>query len=123
MVTLLGEAAVVATSILASVECRVAFNRMMRDGRLAKHEERRANRSFVAHWNDYVRLDLDPALAESAVRLARAYAVRSADAIHLASALRFGGNDTRRVRFASWDGRLWEAARAAGFEMVPTGRP
>ncbi len=123
MIALLAEAVAVATSLLASIECRVAFDRMMRDGRLARRQERLVTRSFLAQWNDYVRLDLDLAVVESAVQLARSYGLRSADAIHLASAMLFAGNDVRAVRFASWDGRLWEAARAEGFEMVPAERP
>jgi predicted nucleic acid-binding protein len=58
--------------------------------------------------------ELDPAIAESAGRLGPP-ALRSLDAIHLASALALGAELDALV---TYDGRLADAARAAGLEVI-----
>ena len=58
--------------------------------------------------------ELDAAIAESAGRL-EPPALRSLDAIHLASALALGDE---LAAFVTYDARLAEAARAAGLEAI-----
>ena len=58
--------------------------------------------------------ELDPAIAESASRLGPP-ALRSLDAIHLASALALG---EELDVFVTYDARLADAARAVGLEVI-----
>ena len=58
--------------------------------------------------------ELDAAIAESAGRL-EPPALRSLDAIHLASALALGDE---LAAFVTYDARLAEAARAAGLQVI-----
>lgn len=73
-----------------------------------------------AAWADFDVIDLDQAIAEHATSLAAHHGLRSADAIHLASALAV---PPAPLRFATWDQRLWDAARAVGLRTVPSERP
>ena len=59
-------------------------------------------------------MELDPVIAESAGRLGPP-ALRSLDAIHLASALALGPELEALV---TYDGRLADAARTAGLEVI-----
>jgi hypothetical protein len=43
--------------------------------------------------------------------------------VHLASAFVIAGATPPDTAFACWDGRLWDAASASGFRMVPSLRP
>lgn len=61
-------------------------------------------------------VELTPALAESAARLASEHSLRGADAVHLAS-LSAVGHDHGVM--AVWDVRLHTAARALGFRTAP----
>lgn len=76
-------------------------------------------RAWDALWSEHQVVDLSPELSAHALSLALYHRLRSSDAIHLASAL------TLRVplRFATWDARLWDAARAVGLRVVPATRP
>lgn len=72
-----------------------------------------------ARWAGHQVIEVDDDIARHALSLALYHRLRSSDAIHLASAL------TLRVplRFATWDARLWDAARAVGLRVVPATRP
>lgn len=62
-------------------------------------------------------VELDPAIVYSAARV-DPLALRSPDAIHLASALALGGD---LDAFVTYDARLADAARAAGLTVVSPG--
>ena len=70
-------------------------------------------------WAQHQVIEVDDEIAAHALSLACYHGLRSSDAVHLASAL------TLKVpmRFATWDARLWEAARAVGLRVVPTTKP
>lgn len=122
VVTLLDEAPV-AASPLGYVECQSAFSRLFREGYLAQRSVRRARRELDARWGDIASIEFDDALRLAAGELTKAHLLRGSDAVHLASAFEFAGRKPAEVRFACWDWRLWDAAHAEGFDMVPTDRP
>lgn len=68
-------------------------------------------------------VQIDDALMREAGDVATASALRAAEAIHLASALRIVEGYPRESVFACWDARLWDAAAEVGFQMVPATRP
>jgi len=72
-----------------------------------------------AAWAQHQVIEVDDEIVAHALSLACYHGLRSSDAVQLASAL------TLKVpmRFATWDARLWEAARAVGLRVVPTTKP
>jgi len=105
-----------ATSLIAYVEVGRAIagratDETVRDG---------FRRVWADDWEHYTVVGLDRPLAEHATSLAIHHGLRSMDAIHLASALAL---PPAPLRFATWDRRLWEAARAVGLRTVPATCP
>lgn len=115
---LVAEAAVVGSSRISFVECHAALARTRREGRMTRADMATAGRRFDERWSGLVIVELDEPLGQSAVQLCRDQPLRSADAIHLASAAQLAETEPG-VRFASWDRRLWEAAGLVGFTRVP----
>jgi uncharacterized protein len=73
--------------------------------------------AFRAEWPAFRSVELTPELADLAVDLAAGHRLRSADAVHLASALLVHSIDD--VELATFDDRLAEAAEAEGIRVVP----
>jgi predicted nucleic acid-binding protein len=109
---LVGEASVVATSVVAYAETRAALARLRREGVLTGSKRALAKRQFEEQWPTYLTLDATDSLCRAAGELAEKYRLRGFDSIHLASfaevAHRAGAHDTR---FSSFDDRLNQAAR------------
>jgi predicted nucleic acid-binding protein len=72
--------------------------------------------TWEEYWATIRPVVLSPAVARHAGQLARTHALRSADAVHLASALAVG--DLELV-FAVWDQRLHAGAIAARLRVAP----
>ena len=97
------------TSSLAVVECHRAARRA---------GSRRILQRTEQIFESVYLLDLTPAILERASTL-RPVALRSLDAIHLASALSVGETDLEVV---TYDDRMAEAARANGLRVSQPGR-
>jgi predicted nucleic acid-binding protein len=95
---------------LGYLEGRAAIAR-----RLPRRARAGARRLLDDRWQDVQTIEPDDRLLTLAVGVADAYRLRTLDALHLAAAVQTGGSLT----FATWDGELAEAARAAGFETAP----
>jgi len=105
-------AARMASSRITFVEVARALRR-----RAATDDEHEAMLNhWSTAWQEHDVVDFDQPLAEHAASLAGYHGLRSLDAIHLASALVL---PPAPLRFATWDRRLWEAARAVGLRTVP----
>lgn len=78
-----------------------------------------AREDWEADWLAHDVIPLTPGIALHAGSLAASHGLRSLDAIHLASALAL----QVPMRFATWDRKLWDAARAVGLRTVPAQRP
>lgn len=109
---LVGDANVVATSVVAYAETRAALTRLRREGVLTASKLTSAKREFDEQWPTYLTLVATDSLCRAAGELAEKYSLRGFDSIHLASfaeiARRAGTDDTR---FSSFDDRLNQAAR------------
>lgn len=75
---------------------------------------------FERDWESISVVEVQEPIALRAALLATSLGLRSLDAIHLASAESVQGND---LRLASWDRRLWRAARFNGIEVLPETQP
>jgi len=106
------------SSRLAYPEVRAALAAAGRAGRLNPSEQRRAETLWEEYWAATRAVDVTAAVAAHAGALAGTYALRGADAVHLASLLAVGAAD---VLFAVWDQRLRAGAEAAGVALAPTG--
>ena len=118
VIAVLSRADVAATSRLAYVECRAAFARALREGRLSEQDERSVTRALDQRWGQLAVLELDDSLMRDAAVLTRTFSLRAADAVHLASAVLLAGEEMSGTTFACWDTKLTEAAASAGLEVI-----
>jgi predicted nucleic acid-binding protein len=119
---LVGDANVVATSVVAYAETRAALARLRREGALTTSKVTSARREFEEQWPTYLTLDATNSLCQTAGEFAEKYGLRGFDSIHLASfaevARRAGADATR---FSSSDDRLNVAARKLTRTLDRTG--
>ena len=109
------------TASLTYAETHAAFSRRTREGRLTRETTKRLALRFDKDWESY---DI-VVLSENVFRLARQilyrHLLRSADAIHLASALLLARTSPRSSwSFVCADGRLCDAAKSEGFQPIFT---
>jgi hypothetical protein len=109
------------TASLTYAETHAAFSRRNREGRLTRETTRRLALRFDKDWESY---DI-VVMTENVLRLTRQmlyrHSLRSADAIHLASALLLARTSpTAPWAFVCADDRLCDAAEAEGFQPIYT---
>jgi predicted nucleic acid-binding protein len=110
----------VVSSRLAYPEVRAALAAAARAGRLDPSGEREAERGWDEFWAATRAVELSDRIGEAAGTLAKQWALRGADAIHLASALAIADG---KVVLAAWDRRLATGGTAAGLRVVPSTDP
>ena len=98
--------------------CRIAFAEALKAivGAGSVHGEGRLRDD----WPRIAVVEVDQSLVESAGVLAIEEGLRTLDALHLAAAVLVPGGD--RV-LATWDSRLWLAARRLGIQLLPDHEP
>ena len=99
-----------ATSRIAYAEARAALARKLRERGLSRAGYRSVVDDLNGDWEDYFIVDVSDSVVKFAGDLAGKHALRGADAIHLASALRLRRQAGESVRFLCFDGRLTTAA-------------
>ena len=104
------------SSRLAYPEVRAALAAAGRAHRLTSEDRERAEAMWEDFWAATRIVELTDSITLSAGGLAGLHALRGADAVHLASALVIGADDTV---FAAWDKRLRAGAETAGLQLVP----
>ncbi len=103
-------------SRLAYPEVRAALAAAARSHDLAEADLDEAERAWDSYWAATRPVELTAAVEQHAGQLARTYALRGADAVHLASALAIGDPG---LILAAWDRRLHSGAQAAGLRTAP----
>jgi hypothetical protein len=104
------------SSRLAYPEVRAALAAAARNHDLTESESAEAERDWEDFWVATHPVELTAMVEQHAGHLARAHALRGADAVHLASALAVGDPG---LIVAVWDRRLHSGAQAAGFRVAP----
>lgn len=104
------------SSRLAYPEVRAALAAAARNHDLTESELAAAERDWEDFWAATRPVELTVTVEQHAGHLARAHALRGADAVHLASALAVGDPD---LIIAVWDRRLHTGAQAAGCRVAP----
>lgn len=111
----------VATSRLLYVEAAAALAHGARLGRLTEAEHAATLRLQSELWQEFDVIDADEALVVRAAGLARQFALRGHDAVHVASAYQIIDHD---LVVASGDRKLLEACAALGLATADTnGQP
>jgi uncharacterized protein len=103
-------------SRLAYPDVRAALAAAARNHDVDKAELDDIERAWDSYWAAIRPVELTAAVERHAGQLARTYALRGADAVHLASALAIGDPD---LILAAWDRRLHAGAQAAGLNIAP----
>lgn len=104
------------SSRLVYPEVRAALAAARRNDDLDEPAFEEAERAWEEFWAATRPVELTRAVERQAGDLARVYALRGADAVHLASALVVADRD---LVMAVWDRRLHAGARAAGLAVAP----
>ena len=104
------------SSRLAYAEVRAALAAAGRAHDVTAAGLRAAVRAWEEYWSAVRPVELTAAVAHLAGELADQYALRGADAVHLASALVV---DDPSLVVAVWDKRLHEGARAVDLHVAP----
>lgn len=104
------------SSRLAFPEVRAALAAAGRDRRLTPEAQHAAEELWDEFWAATRVVQLTDDIATRAGELAGEFALRGADAVHLASALVLGGEG---VVFAAWDQRLRAGAERVGMVLAP----
>lgn len=103
-------------SRLAYPEVRAALAAAARNHDLDEADLNDSEQTWDSYWAATRPVELTAAVERHAGQLARTYALRGADAVHLASALAIGDPD---LILAAWDRRLHAGAQAAGLNTAP----
>ncbi|HEU4344948.1 MAG TPA: type II toxin-antitoxin system VapC family toxin, partial [Candidatus Binatia bacterium] len=110
------------TVSLTYAETHAAFSRRTREGRLTCETTRRLALRFDKDWESYDIVIMSENVLSLARQMLYRHPLRSADAIHLASALLLARTTaTVRWEFICADGRLCDAAEAEGFQPIYAG--
>jgi uncharacterized protein len=113
--SLVAEASVVATSVIAYAEARATFARRRRERLMTLSETKAAIRQLDLDWEDFFIIDVQDQQGRAAGHLADAHGIQGCDAVHLAAFENVLANtDDEDVRFSSADARLVRAARSLG---------
>ena len=100
------------------VEIASALARREREGAFAKTERDRAIKKLNADLAACILVELTPELAADAQALVLRHALRSGDAVQLASCLYLQRETGERLSFAAFDDRLNNAARTEGLTLI-----
>jgi uncharacterized protein len=103
-------------SRLAYPEVRAALAASARNHDITQAELDAAERDWDDYWAAMRPVELTAPVERHSGHLARAHALRGADAVHLASALAIGDPG---LIVAVWDRRLHVGAQAAGCRVAP----
>lgn len=105
------------SSRLAYPEVRAALAAAGRAHRLDPVDQKRAETAWEGYWSATRAVELSESVTLRAGELTSQHALLGADAVHLASALAVGAEDTL---FAVWDQRLRDGARPVGVPLAPS---
>lgn len=117
--SLVDTASVVGTSIISRAEVAAALAKASRMKVVPHREAEAALRAFGDEWTALARLQMTEVLVERAATVAWGHGLRGYDAVHLAAALFWQDMLGERVTVATFDHRLWRAARATALGAWP----
>jgi len=117
---LFAEAASMLTNLISRAEVSAAIMRAARTGIIEQDAAERVLQKFRSEWENYQRLPVTEATVARANAIVNEYDLRGYDAVHLAAAMLWQEAIGTPVTLATFDSKLWEAARQAGLGVWPT---
>ena len=117
---ILAQAELAGSSAIAQVELEAALAKYVRMRALTESEAQDAASFFRQDWELLVQIMPDSDILHLAREVVWHYALRGYDAIHLATALKWQTVMNNTITFATFDKRLWQAAKDAGLEPFPS---
>jgi predicted nucleic acid-binding protein len=112
----------IATSRLSEVEVTSAIRRRMRESTLSVSEGSSILAALTRDVPALLIVELTPDVVAIAGRLLERHALRSSDAVQLASAVYLRQQLAAPIPFVAFDMRLADAARAEGLSVMGAGR-
>lgn len=100
-------------------ECAVTISRLRRDWLLTDDSEREARTVLDGLATDWTEMEPANDMRLLASLVAKDHPLKTADALQLAAALRWGEGNTRDRCFVCLDDRLRQAASEEGFDVLP----
>jgi predicted nucleic acid-binding protein len=116
---LIGEAELVATSVITRAEISAALARARRQHLLEADTAAQVRALFTSHWDSLIRLSLIESTVERADALAWELDLRGYDAVHLATAAQWADSMAEAPLLATFDRELWKGAEAVGLQAWP----
>lgn len=122
-IALTADSGMTATSIISRAEVTAALAKAVRVGVVSKSIALSARQRFAGDWPDLIRVSITEGLVERADGLAWDHGLRGYDAVQLASALTWQDSVGEEIVLATFDQRLWEAAKRSGLKAWPNQLP
>ena len=108
-----------ATVLISRAEVSAALAKAVRLNILTAEAGATTLQAFRSDWLSLVRIQVTELVAARADAFAWEHALRGYDAVHLAAASVWAEAMGVPVTFATFDRRLWRAARRSGFHAYP----
>ena len=101
------------------VECYSAFARLRREGTLDSEGEETARKPLRMLEQSWTEIRPGRQVREQALRCVSVHELKAADALQLAAAIVWTGNNPRGYSFVCLDRRLKTAAQKEGLDILP----
>ena len=119
----IAQADVVGTVLITRAEVAAALAKAARVGALTEDEALACLQVVREEWSDLMRVQVTEMVVTRAEALAWEHGLRGYDAVHLAAASIWQDALGQQITFATFDRRLWEAARRTGLAPYPADLP
>ncbi|MEX0991884.1 MAG: type II toxin-antitoxin system VapC family toxin [Actinomycetota bacterium] len=103
-------------SAIVLPEARSAIRAAERAGRISRPRSARVRDELRTYWDEVVVIGVDDPMARRAAEIADGTGLKGADAIHVATGLAVGAEDTVLV---TWDRAMANAATELGLAVAP----
>ena len=112
------QADVIASHQIAFVEFHAALARRHREKDVDTPTYEDLKQAFAEDWVDYLQVETDLSLLQSAAELAEAFSLRAYDSVHLAAARHLQQQTPLPLLFACFDKRLNLAAKMLRMQSI-----
>ena len=113
------KAELVGTAMITPPEMASAISTAIRRNIITEDDGVEAWNMFQKDWDAFFVVDLSQALIGQASTLVWRYALRGYDSVHLASMLAWQDALGEDILLATYDVKLWEAAKRMDIDLIP----
>jgi predicted nucleic acid-binding protein len=116
--SVVAQAKMVASHQIAYVEAQATFARLHREQMFTTEELEIITSEFEEDWLKYFQVPVSQSLLQRATELARTFALRAYDSVHLAAVEMLVNQTGQPIMFACFDQRLNQAANKLGIPLL-----